>query len=55
MHDVPMAAVEIHSFCPRHDRHCDKAYPEYYYDAQGNLLDGETGDVRHVPNEKGQP
>jgi hypothetical protein len=37
--DVPKEAVEIHSFCPWHDAKCDKAYPEYCYDAKGNLID----------------
>jgi len=55
--DVPAAAVEVHSFCPWHDGRCDKAYPEYYYNAEGRLLDSETGSPRgellqNVPDQR---
>lgn len=43
---APDSAVEVHTFCPWHDRNCDKGYPEYYYDAAGRLLDSETGEPR---------
>lgn len=40
---VPKATVEIRSDCPWHEKQGMKAYPEYYYDAQGRELDWETG------------
>ena len=42
--DVPKNAVEVHSFCPWHEGSGWKAYPEYFYDAKGHRLDGETGE-----------
>lgn len=40
---VPKATSEIRSDCPWHTEEGMKAYPEYYYDAQGRELDWETG------------
>lgn len=40
---VPKKTVEIRSDCPWHEKQGMKAYPEYYYDAQGRELDWETG------------
>lgn len=43
---VPKQTAEIHSDCPWHEKEGMKAYPEYYYDAQGRELDWETGKVK---------
>ena len=40
---VPKKTVEIRMDCPWHEKQGMKAYPEYYYDAQGRELDWETG------------
>lgn len=33
--DFPKSVVEGHSYCPWHEPHGAKAYPEYWYDAKG--------------------
>lgn len=40
---VPKKTEEIHTDCSWHSKEGMKAYPEYYYDAQGRELDWETG------------
>ncbi len=40
---IPKNVVEIRNYCPWHYGHCDKGYPEFYYDSRGRQIDWETG------------
>ena len=46
---VPKQTATIYMFCPWHAKEGWKAYPEFYYDANGRELNWETGKPKLNP------